>query len=88
MRKFYDTVNDPETGKAVENATVLMKSYPGGVVSTLYSDASGLTPIANPVLTDENGYFEFYLADGHYTQVITTTSATKTINDITHGPTI
>lgn len=85
MRKLFDTVNDPTTGLAVANATVQVNAYPGGGAAALYSDPSGLTRIPNPVLTDANGYFEFYAADGRYSLIITTTSATKTLNDVTLG---
>jgi hypothetical protein len=84
VQKHFDSIVDLK-GNAVEGATVRISTYPAGVLATIYSDNDGVTAIANPVTTDENGYFEYYAADGHYTWLITTNVTTKTINDIVHG---
>lgn len=51
--------------KPVEGAQVLVQSYPGGVDSLIYSD-DGSTLKTNPIVTDEDGFFYFYAADGDY----------------------
>ncbi|MDZ4252836.1 MAG: hypothetical protein U1A72_09740 [Sulfuritalea sp.] len=84
MEKRFDVVVDLK-GNAVEGATVRVTTYPAGVLATIYSDNDGVTAIANPVTTDDTGYFEYYAADGHYTWLITTNETAKTINDIVHG---
>lgn len=38
---------------------------PGGALATIYAD-DGVTPTANPITSDNKGYFEFYAADGLY----------------------
>jgi hypothetical protein len=81
--KRFDTVQDLR-GNAVEGATVEVRTYPAGVLATIYSDSGGVTPIANPMATDENGLFEYYAADGRYSWVITTNDETRTINDVKH----
>jgi hypothetical protein len=40
-----------------------------GINSVIYSD-NGVTATANPLMTDVNGYFEFYAPDGRYDLVI------------------
>ncbi len=84
MEKRFDAIVDLK-GNAVVGATVRVQSYPGGSLSTIYSDNLGVTAIPNPLTTDADGYFEYYAADGHYSWVITTNISTKTINDIVHG---
>jgi cytoskeletal protein RodZ len=84
VRKFYDTVLDG-FGRPVLGASITVTTYPLGVAAVLYSD-NGVTPTGgNVVLTDANGYYEFYVASGRYTLVTTTTSDTKTVNDVSIG---
>lgn len=82
-QKRFDTIQDLR-GNAVEGATVEVLEYPGGGTATIYSDSAGVTQIANPISTDENGYFEYYAADGRYSWEITTNLGVRTINDIQH----
>lgn len=82
MEKRFSTVLDLR-GNAVEDAAVEVRTYPAGALATIYSD-DGVTPKANPMTTDANGYFEYYAADGHYSWVITTNEDTRTISDIIH----
>lgn len=81
MRKFFGTVLDSK-GKPVENATVTVSEYPGGGTPSLYSEASGSTALANPAVTDDHGYYEFYVAAGRYALAITTNDETITVNDV------
>lgn len=82
MEKKFGTVLDLQ-GRPVVGATVEVRGYPGGAVSTIYSD-DGVTQTANPLTTSNRGYFEYYAADGHYTWVIVTNLETRTINDVQH----
>ncbi len=84
MEKKWDSVIDLK-GNAVEGATVRVQTYPAGALATIYSDSLGVTAIANPLTTDDEGFFEYYAADGHYSWLVTTNLTTKTINDIIHG---
>jgi hypothetical protein len=53
-----------------------------GALATIYSD-NGVTPKANPITADNNGYFEFYAADGRYSLTITGSGIqTQTIPDV------
>lgn len=63
MQKYFNNVTNLQ-GRAVANATVSVTTL-AGAVATLYSD-DGVTLLANPLTTDERGYFEFYAANGHY----------------------
>lgn len=70
MRKYFDWVEGTD-GKAISGASVLVLNYSDNLPASLFSDSAGTTPIANPVTTDTTGYYEFYVADGHYTIQIT-----------------
>jgi hypothetical protein len=53
-----------------------------GPAATIYSD-NGVTITANPLTTDENGYFEFYAANGRYSLTINGENIqTTVINDV------
>lgn len=82
MKKFYDSLLD-QYGNVVAGASVTVYSYGTTTLASLYSDSAGTTPISNPVTTNNNGYFEFYAANGHYTLSITGTNFTaKQVTDI------
>jgi lysophospholipase L1-like esterase len=66
MRKYFDFVEGTD-GRAVRGASVRVTTYPADVLATLYADSGAVTPLANPLTTDGAGYYEFYIADGHYT---------------------
>lgn len=87
MQKRIEFVIDKETGAAVSGASVQVNQYPGGGAATIYSD-DGVTQKANPIVTDSNGRYEYYAANGHYSEIITTTAgAQPAINDIRlNGP--
>lgn len=81
MQKYFNSVAYAN-GRPVVNAQVLVQTFPGGANATIYSD-NGITTQANPLLTDSNGEFSFYAADGHYSLVISgTTITTQVLNDI------
>lgn len=64
MLKLSDVVMDP-AGNVLAGALVTVKEAGTETLATLYSD-DGVTPLANPVTTDSNGVFAFYVADGDY----------------------
>jgi hypothetical protein len=82
MEKRFYTVLDRQ-GRPVSGAAVEVRTWPFGELATIYSD-DGVTVKANPTLTDENGYFEYYAPNGHYTWIITTNLETRIVNDVSH----
>jgi hypothetical protein len=64
MEKFQDVVLDP-SGNVLAGVAVLVKDFSTGVRSNLFADNNG-TPKANPLVTDANGQFWFYAAQGRY----------------------
>jgi len=65
VRKYADVVQDT-AGNAVAGASVAVYSTLGAAAD-LYADAAGTMPYPNNVvLTDDEGYFEFYVEDGRY----------------------
>jgi hypothetical protein len=81
MQKYQDVIIR-NSGAVVSGATVYVQTYPGGALATIYSD-DGVTLAANPLLTDANGAFEFFVADGHYQLQISGAGITsKTVTGI------
>lgn len=83
MEKRWVTITDLR-GNAVEGATLLVRTFPAGAVATIYSTDSVLSPVVNPLVSDANGYVEYYAANGNYSWEITTNEETRTINDVLH----
>jgi hypothetical protein len=69
MQKYTDVVTSARSGAAIPNARVTVKTSPGAVTATIYSD-DGVTTQDNPLTTDSNGEFTFYAADGEYTLTV------------------
>jgi len=69
MRQYEDSVSSATTGLPVYEAEISVLTQPGGTPAQLYSD-NGVTPLAQPVLTDGLGFYRFFIADGVYTLVI------------------
>jgi hypothetical protein len=88
MQKYTDVVTSARSGAAKPDARVTVKTYPGAVIATIYSD-DGVTTQDNPITTDSNGEFYFYAADGEYTLTVSGTGITeRTIGPIIlHDPT-
>ena len=81
MQKYFNTVANRATGLPLVGASVQVNFAVGGA-ATVYSD-NGITIKANPIVTDANGYFEFYAADGRYSAVVSVAGAVLyTENDI------
>lgn len=64
MEKYRDTVLD-QFGSPIEGAEVAVTVNATGAVPTIYSD-DGVTETPNPIITDANGAFGFYAANGRY----------------------
>lgn len=82
MQKYTDVVTSARSGAAIPNARVTVKTYPGAVLATIYSD-DGITTQTNPLTTDPNGEFSFYAADGRYQLTVSGTGITeRTVTDV------
>jgi hypothetical protein len=82
MQKYFDTVLSFD-GKPVAGASVTVTPFGGSTPSPLFSDAAGVTGKGNPLITDGNGYFDFYAADGRYSLEIAVTGYTpRSVTDI------
>lgn len=82
MQKYFESVVS-SNGSAVQGASISVYSYGTSTLASIYSDSTGSASKTNPITTDNNGYFEFYAADGRYS--ITVSGAgigTRTITDI------
>lgn len=69
MIKYEDNVSARINGNNLQpllGASVTVTSQDTGLLASLYAE-DGITPIANPQITDDNGYFGFRAPDGKYT---------------------
>src|SRR5216684_2971146 len=64
MRHLIDIVSN-QSNVLVKGASVSVFIAGTQTLAVLYSD-DGLTTKANPVITDTNGGFDFFVADGRY----------------------
>lgn len=64
MQKYQDRVFST-AGQPIQGVLVTVYQHGTNTLATLYSD-NGVTVIPNPVSTDVNGLFYFYVADGRY----------------------
>lgn len=86
------------TGPAVPGAQIYVCSQPANTdaapptpLATIYSDAAGLVPITQPVITDGFGHYDFYIAPGTYTLVVALGGAIQQVYEdqsIGSGPSI
>jgi hypothetical protein len=67
MQKYQNNVTT-NRGVAVARTLVRVENL-DGTLATVYSD-NGVTITSNPMLTNENGYFEFYADTGRYNILI------------------
>jgi hypothetical protein len=68
MQKFEHNLTANTSGalRPLAGASVTVTDNANGLPAALYSD-NGMTPLAQPLTTDNTGYFGFYAADGKYT---------------------
>ncbi len=82
MRKYHGIVLDT-AGNVVSGASVTVYTANTITKATLYSD-NGVTPITNPVTSNSNGRYSFYVADGIYDLAVSGSNITAyTEEDIT-----
>lgn len=81
MKKYVDTVINSNTGRAISGATVSVYDE-ASVLADLYSD-DDLASTTNPVTTDENGLFQFHVADGVYSLVTSYTNSDGSTTTVT-----
>jgi hypothetical protein len=66
------TVLNQANGRPVPNASVQVRVYESVLAATIYEDEDGIVTADNPLLTDERGHYEYFAANGQYTEIITT----------------
>ncbi len=68
MASYQDSVilkfDSPDTGNAAVGRSIAVKQL--GLLSNIFSDAELTIPKSNPFLTDQDGFYQFYCADGLY----------------------
>jgi hypothetical protein len=71
MSTFYRRDDDVQNGfgEAMPNIAVAYYAQPGGALATVYADAAGTVPAANPQYTNGLGQTVAYMAPGLYTVV-------------------
>lgn len=69
MIKYGDTISSQTTGQPIYGAQVTVLNAQG-LQATIYSDEAGTIPLSQPILTDQSGYFSFYIDDGRYNVVV------------------
>lgn len=68
MRKHSGNITN-RFGVAIEGASVTVTSAPTGALAVLFKD-SARTPKTNPIITDADGFFEFYVDNGEYSYTV------------------
>jgi hypothetical protein len=83
MQKYEENVLGTTQGVArpLKNVSVTVIDIASNAPASLFSD-NGVTPLAQPVVTDENGYFGFYAADGKYRLTFSGSRITTFTRDI------
>ncbi len=68
MLKYDNTVSSQVDGKPIYGAQVSVYTADTDTPSlaTIFADEAGTTPLSQPILTDQLGYFAFYIGDGKY----------------------
>lgn len=81
MKKYIDVVFNRE-GQPISGASVRVKLAGTSTDAVIYSD-NGITPKSNPVNTNTNGEFSFYVEDGRYDLVYSGAGlSTRTDSDV------
>ncbi len=68
MLKYDNTVSSQVDGKPIYGAQVSVYTADTNTptLATIFADEAGTTPLSQPILTDQLGYFAFYIGDGKY----------------------
>lgn len=82
MGKRQGVVLNSDTGRPVDNADVLVQIYGTITEATIYEDEDGITEADNPLLTGDDGRYEYYARNGRYAEIVTTNSSQVTNQDI------
>ena len=68
------SLNDPGSGAALQGIEIYVLTqpadttdFPPSPLANLYTDSTGMTPLANPVISDGSGNYFFYADGGFYT---------------------
>lgn len=64
MQKYFNNLIDSR-GNVIQGVSVRVYVAGSSTLASLYSD-DGVTPTSNPQVTDELGYFSFYVVTGSY----------------------
>lgn len=67
---YFEYVQDTQ-GNSIAGASVRVELQADSSLVNLYSDTTGLVPIANPLTTDANGEASFFVAPGVYKLTVT-----------------
>jgi hypothetical protein len=70
------------TGAAVQGAVVTVFQPGTTTEASIFSDAALSIPLANPLTTDANGRYAYYIADGLYDETVTYGTITATESNI------
>jgi len=67
MQKYEDNLAANSSGalRPLSGASIVVTDMVTGLSASLYLD-NGATPLAQPLISDNDGYFGFYAADGKY----------------------
>ena len=85
LARFDRTVTD-NRGDVVSGATVTVRlDIPGQPLAQLYSDRAGTTPLGNPITTDPNGNFGFFVIGGAYQIQVVNGVDTRTLRYVGIG---
>jgi len=85
LARFDRTVTDNH-GDVVAGATVTVRSeISGQPLAPLFSDRAGTTPLGNPIFTDPNGDFGFFIGGGFYQIEVVKAGDTKTLRYVGIG---
>lgn len=59
-------VDDPDQGNIVIGAVVKIKLKSTGLLADIFSDEAGTVPLDNPLISNSDGKYSFYAANGAY----------------------
>lgn len=80
MQSYSDVVIDATGRPSVASITVYLTGTT--TPATLFNDAAGTIPLANPLITDGFGRFYFHAPDGRYDIAVVTGYGAYQVNDV------